>query len=106
MPHKARQHGYGVRFDNQFVATIRAYRVSSYSFAEKPIEKVLMVPDPTLAIVATTAEESMPPDRKAPSGTSETRRRRTASSSCATSSPRSSAAGRSRGASEGAGKRQ
>src|SRR3569832_554294 len=52
------------------------------------IEQVLTAPSDTSAIIATTALESTPPDRSAPSGTSEIRRIFTASRRRAiTSSP-------------------
>ena len=45
----------------------------------KPTEKVAIRPDVTSRMLATTALESTPPDRKTPSGTSLSRRKRTAS---------------------------
>ena len=45
----------------------------------KPTEKVAMRPLVTSRMLATTALESTPPDRKTPSGTSLSRRSRTAS---------------------------
>ena len=49
----------------------------------KPIEKVFTRPPAASAISATTVEESRPPERKAPSGTSATSRRSTAGRSSA-----------------------
>ncbi len=51
-------------------ATARAYPDSSYPGSEKPIEKVLTGLAASRCISATTSEESMPPERNAPSGTS------------------------------------
>ncbi len=59
------------------------------------MEKVLTGPAPARLISATTALESMPPLRNAPSGTSLIIRRRTASSSRATISWHHSSSGRS-----------
>ena len=66
-------------------ATARACPASSHSFAEKPMAK-LRTSAPVAAISAVTRLESMPPERKAPSGTSATMRRATASRSSASSS--------------------
>jgi hypothetical protein len=65
---------------------MRAYCDSSYCGSLKPIEQVRIFPAPISRIIATTALESMPPERNAPSGTSETRRLRTASRSRSRSS--------------------
>ena len=54
-----------------------------YAGSSKAIEQVLTGSPDKPAIVATTALESTPPDRKAPSGTSEIMRSRTDSSSFA-----------------------
>src|SRR5687767_15823032 len=52
-------------------ATRFAYLSSLKSCSSKPIEKVLTGCEDSCAISATTVEESTPPERKAPSGTSE-----------------------------------
>ena len=79
-------------------ATWRAYVTSEKSFSSKPIENVLTGFAPTLLMIATTADESMPPDRNAPSGTSDTRRIFTASNRWWRSSSTKSSAERCRGA--------
>ena len=56
------------------------------------MEQVLTGSSDRPAMVATTALESTPPERKAPSGTSEIMRRRTDSRSRATSSAQASSA--------------
>ena len=56
-----------------------AYTVSSKAASPNAIEQVLTGSADRPAIIATTALESTPPDRNAPSGTSATRRMRTAS---------------------------
>ena len=60
-------------------ATLAAYDDSSAEGTSKPIEQVLTGERLASAISATTLEESTPPDRKAPSGTSATIRLVTAS---------------------------
>ena len=62
-------------------ATRRACGSSSKASCSKPIENVLTGRDEASAIAATTAEESIPPDRNAPSGTSATMRLRVAARS-------------------------
>ena len=62
-----------------FVATWRAYSSSLYFASLNPTEKVLIGNSLWRLISATTAELSMPPDRKEPNGTSATMRSRTAS---------------------------
>ena len=51
-------------------ATRRAWGSSLYEFSSKPIEKVFTGRSMMRLMSATTALESMPPLRKAPSGTS------------------------------------
>jgi hypothetical protein len=51
-------------------ATRRAHGVSSYVASEKPTEKVRTEAREVSVIRQTTALESIPPDRKAPIGTS------------------------------------
>ena len=51
-------------------ATARACGDSSYPLSRKPIEKVFTGPEAAFRISATTREESIPPERNAPSGTS------------------------------------
>jgi hypothetical protein len=58
---------------------MRAYFSSLSSASGKPMEKVFTGRVESVAMSATTVDESTPPDRKAPSGTSATMRRRTAS---------------------------
>ena len=60
-------------------ATRRAHPDSSNERSEKPIEKLFTFPGVSSAMVAATALESMPPDRKTPIGTSDTSSFRTAS---------------------------
>ena len=62
-------------------ATRRARGSSFTASSANPIEKVLTGSRDCSAIAATTAEESIPPERKAPTGTSATRRRPTAARS-------------------------
>src|SRR5262245_7343310 len=50
---------------------MRAYLVSSKVLCEKPIENVFTGADEAWAIAETTIEESTPPERNAPSVTSE-----------------------------------
>ena len=52
------------------MATVRAYADSSNEGSRKPIEKLLTLPGVSWLIIAATALESMPPDRKTPTGTS------------------------------------
>ena len=59
-------------------ATSRACGSSLYSSWVKPIENVRTGSDDCSAIAATTVEESTPPDRNAPRGTSAIIRRPTA----------------------------
>src|SRR5438046_338074 len=65
---------------------MRAYAVSSYSLFGKPIENVLTGPEQNSDIKATTADESTPPERNAPRGTSEISRSLMASFNRSTSS--------------------
>jgi hypothetical protein len=58
-------------------ATMRAYSSSFASRSAKATEKVLTGASTIRLIVAAIAEESMPPDRNIPSGTSAISRRRT-----------------------------
>src|SRR5260370_165568 len=64
-------------------ATMRAQLDSSNEGSEKPIEKLFTLPGVSSAIVAATALESIPPERKTPIGTSATSSLRTASLSAA-----------------------
>ena len=60
-------------------SAIRRAAGSSLKLAwSKPIENVLTAPLASCAIAATTADESIPPDSSAPTGTSATSRRLTA----------------------------
>ena len=52
-------------------ATMRAYADSSKLASSNPIENAFMRPPAATAAVA-TIDESMPPDRKMPTGTSDT----------------------------------
>ena len=69
---------------------MRAYCASLKSSLVNPIEKVFTGPELARAISATMVEESVPPLRNAPSGTSEIKRMRVASSSRCSSSSRHS----------------
>src|SRR5216683_289008 len=60
-------------------ATMRAQLDSSNEGSEKPIEKLFTLPGVSSAMVAATALESIPPERKTPIGTSATSSLRTAS---------------------------
>ncbi len=64
-------------------ATALAAADSSYFSSANPIENVRTRPDAWRHIKATTVEESKPPDRNAPSGTSDSRCDATAASSFA-----------------------
>ncbi len=76
---KRRQDLERVRSDNELVifgsptcsATLRAYFSSLKSCSSNPIENVLTGAELSCAIRATTVDESTPPDRNAPNGTSE-----------------------------------
>ena len=63
-------------------ATWRACSSSSKALLSKPIEKVLTGEVLASAIAATTADESMPPERNAPRGTSAIIRRCVAARRC------------------------
>ena len=77
-------------------ATARAKGASLNSVSSKAIEHVRIGPDVTVRMRVTTALESSPPLRKAPSGASLTRWLRTASARSARTSPTGSeATGRS-----------
>ena len=76
-------------------ATWRAWGSSSNPWWSKPIENVRTGSADCCAIAATTAEESIPPERKAPSGTSEIMRRLVAVNNPARSRSQSSSTGTS-----------
>ena len=62
-------------------ATRRAYCDSSNELSANEIENVFTVSDAARTAKAVTKEESMPPESKTPSGTSDTSRMRTESAS-------------------------
>ena len=68
-------------------ATARAWQLVVAAASSKPIEKVFTGCVEAAAISATTIEESTPPERNAPSGTSAIIRRRTARRSGAEAPP-------------------
>ena len=98
MAHDPREELDGVGLDDELVVLgaellgdRRANGSSLKRSSSKPIENVLTGSRGSSAIAATTADESTPPERKAPSGTSAIIRRRTAAriasriSSCSSS---------------------